>query len=293
MMQYQETYTYFYSKYYNKAELLIKHFLIKRENQGKVFLVAFNDVFHYLSDTITKENIINTNEHLKPLHVLFKKRNQFYTKNEVQNIFENEIKEAFNLVPSVELPKNYSYSTLIIEMAILEAITEIARVFSNQSQLMEMFYKANDFSDFEIRTYDNLAIDDSPIYKKLQAQLYPKTNSFNDEEQKTQNEELKNAIRAKPFNRNHWNENCFNLFHYLEGNYDKQGKIKYINIFYFLKDHPDKDRYAFSFTLEQYRQYIYTNFGVQLTKFKKAEYEYDDKVNPILKGFEQDFRQNF
>jgi hypothetical protein len=81
------------------------------------------------------------------------------------------------------------------------------------------------------------------------------------------------------------------LFHYLVANYEKKGKIKFINIFYFLKNDVDKNKYAFGFTIDLYKDFIQSNFDVQLTKFGKAEYEYTDKVIPILNGFEQDFRK--
>ena len=90
--------------------------------------------------------------------------------------------------------------------------------------------------------------------------------------------------------RNNWNANCFELFYYLQDNYLKKGKIKHINIFYFLKNNVDKNKYAFAFNIEQYKDFILANFNIQLTKFATAEYDFMEKEIPILNGFEQDFR---
>ena len=290
-MEYQERYNYFYSKYYTKAEFLIKQYLIKKNSQERVFTLAFNEVTQYLTNNHVQKKPIYTHQDLKSLHLLFENRGRFYAKTQVKNIFENEIKIAFNAISKSLLPNDYNFTKLVIEIAILEATNEIARVFSNHFQLINMFYQLNEFELFEIRTYDPLNIEDSPIYKKLQKQLYPKSNVFFDADSIINSNQQNDKTTGSNFNRNHWNENCFQLFYYLENNYNKKGKIKYINIFYFLKNNVDKNKYAFAFTIEQYKDFIQTNFDIQLIKFEKAEYEYVEKVIPILSGFEQDFRK--
>lgn len=285
-MEHQERYTYFYSKSYTKSELLIKNFLIKSNQQDKVFINVYNAIFQYLTNDCVKKNHVGANSNLKPSYSLFENRHRLYTKNQIQNSFENEIKTAFETIPKTALPKAYTFAKLISEIAILHATYEIARVFANHVALMGMFYQLNEFDSFEIRTYDPFGVEDTPIYKQLQLKLYPKSDTFLNAQPQQE------KIIRKNFNRNHWNANCFQLFHYLVGNYDKKGKIKYINIFYFLKNHVDKNKYAFGFTIEQYKEYIQTHFEIQLTKFEKAEYEFVEKVIPILSGFEQDFRKN-
>lgn len=94
------------------------------------------------------------------------------------------------------------------------------------------------------------------------------------------------------YNRNYWNQNCFNLFNYLVDNYEKKGKIKFVNIYYFLKNHVDKKKYAFSFTIDNYKIFISNNYNINITTFRKAEYEFLEKEVPILISFEQDFRMN-
>lgn len=99
-------------------------------------------------------------------------------------------------------------------------------------------------------------------------------------------------IKEEPkFNRNRWNEKCFNLFNYLIENYEKKGKIKFINIFYFLKNDVDKSSYPFAFTIKQYKVFIASKYDVKLIKFKTAEYDFKDKEVPILNAFEANFRK--
>lgn len=94
----------------------------------------------------------------------------------------------------------------------------------------------------------------------------------------------------KALNRNDWSEKTFNLFNYLIENYQTKGKVKYTNIFKFLKN-IDKTNYAFNFTEEKYKAYILDKYGIQITTFNTANYKYADIEQPILNQFEQDFRK--
>ena len=258
-MEHQERYHYFYSKYYTKAEFLIKQFLIKRKSQEKVFSLVFNEVFQYLTLDYVQKSTIHKNQHLKTLHSLFEKRYSYYANNQVQHIFENEIKNAFNNLTDAQLPKGYLYTTLITEIAVLQAIDEIARLFANHVQLIDMFYQLNAFEEFEIKMYDSINFEDTSIFKKLQVALYPKNDATSDTNSVRLSPQNNEKTTDKSFNRNNWNENCFELFYYLQDNYLKKGKIKHINIFYFLKNNVDKNKYTFAFTIEQYKDFILVN----------------------------------
>ena len=57
-MDYENIYEHFYSKYYTKAEFLIKRFLIKRKNQKKTFGITIYEVNYYFSnDIINNHNL--------------------------------------------------------------------------------------------------------------------------------------------------------------------------------------------------------------------------------------------
>lgn len=294
-MNYEKTYQDLYSKYYDKAEVLIKLLFMKKQNKNKTFINSLNETRQYLYNYTTNNLLVNNNESLKEVYRIFDNRYRIYATNQIQEIFSNEIKTGFDKLKVSELPKNYSFNRLIFEIALLEALNEISRLLSNNSRLFEMMYKLNEFDLFEIRFYKDLELEEYTNFQRLFLKSYPKNEtSFSQNENiitpKTKIVDLKTVSKPN-FNRNHWNENCFNLFHYLVANYEKNGKIKFINIFYFLKNDVDKNKYAFGFTIDLYKDFIQSNFDVQLTKIKKAEYEYNDKVIPILNGFEQDFRK--
>lgn len=169
----------FYAKYYDKIEFLVKQFLIKRQNQNRLFLNAVNEIDNYIIDYSVNKSFIPKNENLKKLHLIFDNRYRIYASNHVQEIFSNEIKTGFDKLLTFELTKGYSYTGIVREIALLEALNEISRLLSNNARLLEMMYKLNEFEDFEIRTHGNLALEDYPIYKRLNLKLYP--NAENDD----------------------------------------------------------------------------------------------------------------
>jgi hypothetical protein len=99
-----------------------------------------------------------------------------------------------------------------------------------------------------------------------------------------------NVINSPVINRNQWDNITYELFIYLIDNYTKTGKVKYSNIYKYLKN-INKNSYAFNFTQRKYKEYILENYDVKITTFGTANYEYDDKEKPILNGLEQYFRQ--
>ncbi|MEO8517190.1 MAG: hypothetical protein ABI426_10610 [Flavobacterium sp.] len=172
-MDYEKMFQDFYSKYYDKAEFLIKQFLIKRQSQNKTFSTAINEINSYLDDYSINKCLISKNENLKKSCQFFGNRYRIYSVNHIQEILSNEIKTAFDKLNASELPKEYNYTTLVKEIALLEALNEISRLLSNNARLLEMMYKLNEFDTFEIRIYENLSLEDFPIYKELQLKLYP------------------------------------------------------------------------------------------------------------------------
>jgi hypothetical protein len=111
------------------------------------------------------------------------------------------------------------------------------------------------------------------------------TNNYD----KSTSEAFKTISKDEFHNKNHWNKNCFDLFNYLIDKYEKKGKIKFINIFYFLKNHVDKNVYAFNQTNEDFTEFIFKKFSIKLITFRTAEIIFSDKEIPILKEFERDF----
>jgi hypothetical protein len=178
-MNYEKIYEDYYSKSFDRIELLIKNFFIKRRSQKRIFINSINEVTQYFNTDFKKKNIVYNNENLKALKQIFCKRHSIYFIDEVQEIFENQIKIEFDKINASELPTNYTYLKFIKEIALIEAAKEISRLLSNNLQLLKMFYELNEFDEFEIREQGNLSLEDYPIFKKLHRELYPDCYMYN------------------------------------------------------------------------------------------------------------------
>lgn len=107
-------------------------------------------------------------------------------------------------------------------------------------------------------------------------------------EEKTDTEQLGSYVVE--YNKNHWNKNCYDLFMYLMGNYEMAGKIKYINVWYFLRRDADKKLYTFNLKQKNYKEFIRANYSIEIKKFSKAEFDYDVQKG-IMNAHEDDFRR--
>lgn len=101
--------------------------------------------------------------------------------------------------------------------------------------------------------------------------------------------EFSTKINSK-FNPNHFNNDCYNLFCYLVNNYKKPGKIKFINIYYYLKDEVKKDKYSFRFIQNDYTKFIKENYNIEIKKYQKAMFDYDEQKR-VLNSLEEQFRK--
>jgi hypothetical protein len=215
----------------------------------------------------------------------------------------------FRVEPSI-------YKKIIKEMIEAESISSIKRKDKlNQGQSLEQIKEderyiklANGFNIYEkTEGYDendykflnqnllpkiierNNELKRQFLEKKVRALMSPSDNKVIEIETTATNTE---ELKEKPdFNRNHWNEKCFELFNYLIDNYEKEGNIKYINIFYFLRKKVNKEIYTFDFTIDQYKIFTKSKYNIKLSTFRTAEFDFEDKEVPKLNGFESDFRK--
>jgi hypothetical protein len=171
-MNYESIYEGYYLKYYTKVEFFIKFFLVKRHSQKKTFGNSYNEVIHYLSNDFVKKHNLYANEKLEYAYRIFGKRRSIYFIDEVQEIFKNEIKIEFDKINAADLSANYTYNQFIKEVALIEAVREILRLFSNHERFYAMVYELNEFDKFEIKVYGNLALEDYPSFKILHSKLY-------------------------------------------------------------------------------------------------------------------------
>ena len=200
-INYENVYEGYYLKYYSKVEFLIKNFLVKRHSQKKSFGNSYNEVLHYFRNDFVKKHNLYKNDNLENAYQIFRKRGTIYFVDEVQQIFKNEIKTDFDKINPAELPVNYTYHQFIKEIALLEAVREILRLFSNHERLYAMIYELNEFDKYEIKVYGNLALEDYPSFKILQLKLYPahENVSLKNPEFGLLKDEILNLKEKKPF----------------------------------------------------------------------------------------------
>lgn len=173
MIDYQNIYTDFYCNYYDKTEVLVKHYFEKCKSKNRAFGVSSNEINHYLNFSFIEKYPFFKNENFVKLYRLFSNRHSYYEANSIQEIFENEIKTEFDRIDLSNLPTNYNYIKLIKDIAIIDVANEISRLLSNNNRLFNMMYDLNNFADFEIREYRGLSLEDYPVYKKLHILKYP------------------------------------------------------------------------------------------------------------------------
>lgn len=95
----------------------------------------------------------------------------------------------------------------------------------------------------------------------------------------------------KEYNSSQFNEHTYKLFCYIVDEYKKDGNIKFINIWYFLKRDIDKTKYKnilFNFTQEKYKEFV-KKYDVEIKKFKKADFKYKDDEVGILQNITNDY----
>ena len=92
--------------------------------------------------------------------------------------------------------------------------------------------------------------------------------------------------RSAVFNRNMWNERCFELFEYLTDNYYTNKSVQLTSIWFFLRDLESQD-YHMHCTKEDYKNYVKTHYNFEIKHFDKPSTWSD--VKRIL----NDFRINF
>lgn len=103
---------------------------------------------------------------------------------------------------------------------------------------------------------------------------------------KPQQDNKTDAPPQKEYNSSQFNEHTYKLFCYIIDEYKKDGIIKFINIWYYLKRNIDKTKYKnilFNFTQKTYIEFV-KSYDIEIKKFEKAPYKYDEVELPILEN---------
>lgn len=169
-MDYNLIYNQLYDRDYLRFEKIIKNRLVKSKAQKLSFGNVFTEIRNQLSLYYTKKIGLLKDSKLDELYNIFQKRYNYFEVDEIDEIFKNKIERDFN---KLVRDQNYTLNDLIKDIALLEIANEIGRLLQIHSTLFELFYKANDFEEFEIRVHGNFALESTPIYQKLRKKVYP------------------------------------------------------------------------------------------------------------------------
>lgn len=169
-MDYNLIYTQLYNLNYLRFEKIIKNRLVKSKAQKLNFGNVSNEIRNYLTAYHSKKLDFLKNNKLEELYSTFQKRYTYFEIDHIEEIFKNKIEKEFNKLVT---NRNYTLKDLIKDIALLEIANEIGRLLQIHSSLFDLFYKANEFEEFEIRVYGNYALENVPLYKKLQKKVYP------------------------------------------------------------------------------------------------------------------------
>lgn len=175
-MEYNLEYLSKYNQYFENFESAIKLQLINGKEQSLKLGVVCNDLKMHYSNTRIDNLEITKNEKLASLFKIYKSNLDNYENDEINLTLKNHIVAEFNILTSSDLPIEYSIKNFISEIADFYASKEIYRLLSINNKILEMFYELNDFTDFELRDYRGLTIENYPIYKKLYLLLNPTIN---------------------------------------------------------------------------------------------------------------------
>ena len=172
-MNYQQEYASFYNVYYLRIEKLVKNYFIAEKAKKKNINLVDNQLSEFLANNALAQFEVVKYPELNKLLQLFEKRHKLYVEDHINLIFSNEIKTGFNTINPTELPSNYTFKKLLMEIAIIIAIEDIGYILNLNRSLFYLFYNSNDFSSFEIKEYKGLDVEETPIYVQLNKRMNP------------------------------------------------------------------------------------------------------------------------
>lgn len=127
------------------------------------------------------------------------------------------------------------------------------------------------------------AVDDLNIFvDTITLLIENKSTTIKEPQQETKTD----APPKKEYNSSQFNEHTYKLFCHIVDEYKNEAIVKYINIWYYLKRNIDKTKYKnilFNFTQKTYKEFV-KSYGIEIKKFEKATYKYDEVELPILEN---------
>jgi hypothetical protein len=273
-MKYTEIYNSTYLSAYIRLEKLTKNLFISLNKEDRSYDYALNTFsFEGLREIDKRLDLIYHMPGYTSIMEKFELRNKNYTRNAIENVFVNDIYNAFVEIPKEKLPKNYNFNKLVFDFAVIQAYQNLQSTAIKNSALLELIYKLERFELFEIKEITENTIFKNELYIELSNTIqHPKT------------QKRKIVINA--------NLQAENLFEYLVQNYktDNFQSVKFINIWYFL-DRDCDEKFVFEATINEYKAIVEKKYKVVIKKFEKSP-NYNEKIKPILRDLESLFKNS-
>lgn len=309
-----------YNHYHRNSKLqideyksaIVGHFEItfNRENENKTpnSFYYYNQIRNFVKD---KNNYVKTNidlkKHTKELVVFNGTLESILL--ETFTVFESAYKynidevyiinsfnmSKFELIENLKSLKSFRQSINVeIQNRKFESAILLENYCVNQFKSLKSFLNSHLFIDIdksplksefdEVLTELENSIDINKIQILMKSNVQPEI-----EQPEPEKIELENESIRENFNPNHFNFIGYDLFCYLIDNYNKKGIVKYINIYYFMRNEVNKNKYSFNFIQKDYTIFIQKNYKVTIKKYEKAKFDFDEQKR-ILNALEEQFR---
>ncbi|MCB9363403.1 MAG: hypothetical protein H6587_02430 [Flavobacteriales bacterium] len=261
------------------------------ENQTFIQVLNFINWFKSVSTiTTTPIDKFDSTQPLKNYELFYNRYRRFLTYIEANNIKEfyntcNDLnkydmpKVSYEAEKEVKNPNNHTE----------RLIKRFQRETSELIELRKKVYETHKINNVQTKDFNNLLaafqFTTTGLNEFLNA-ILPLIESESSTVNKPQQETKTDAPPKKDYNTSQFNESTYNLFCHIVDEYKKDGNIKFINIWYYLKRNIDKTKYKnilFNFTQKTYIEFV-KSYGIEIKKFEKAKYKYEDDEVGILQN---------
>ena len=172
------TYNYFYKKTFRFCEKYLKDYFKNSKETSRPYHYTFNNSSEALYN-YSKQINDKFKTYFPSTLSLFNNRANYYSKNDIKLILENEAKQKYLEVSNVNPSPYSSYIHLVAELGQLEALKAIRNILEINSSFIEKMYDLGNFKHFRL-----VNINSNSVLKKIDKayseQLYGKDQLINE-----------------------------------------------------------------------------------------------------------------
>lgn len=163
-INYAEIFQTSFDKTFGKEENNIENHLKKNKEQGRSFSFLYNPILNSLEALKNDKYYITTSNLFEDVLKIYNERSNYYDQNFEHYIFQNELLENFNKING--LKKGYTYKIFLIELGIIEAVSDVYRRFRHNSRIYEMMYNLNQLDEFTLLKASG-NVEETYLFKKF------------------------------------------------------------------------------------------------------------------------------